>query len=206
MRVKRPKIELLDLQKNFQEAEELLSRLNDDELPGLYKKNPQEAKLLARAAYFLYTPQRSIADRYGIPISTLRSWVYNPNDALLEPSWRVYREKMFGSTFQDILEGKVSDMTRITGLALTALERGLHALVANADKLSPADLQKLSGIIKDMKNEVRLDTGEATERVEVFDTSPEGIRALVKKMPTIDPYVDYELLDEQPAESDEDVH
>lgn len=141
--------------------------MNDE----LYHRDAKQALILAKIDYFEQRlPTREIADKYGIPIETLKRFIStmhrDPDSKKIKKSWRHLRAYLDDRRLRDVLVVNTKKLEHLVGLscdlAVKALVRAeadgkiatlkdakdLANILGNAHKVLQLVLEKPTGIVK----------------------------------------------------------
>ena len=109
----------------------------------------------AKALYMQYISRNAIAEKAGIPAST----VYHH----IKTKWRDERELMKAELIAQMTESKKANFTKMTSASIEILQRALTTLAKRGEAPTMQEACKVSEIMSTLDRITRLDDGDPTD-------------------------------------------
>lgn len=98
---------------------------------------------------------------------------------------------------EELLREKIPLLREVAGLSLSGLRDFLESLITDREKmgrLTLKDARDLSAIAKEQNDTLRLELGQATEKIEVVQKVEKDVTYILEDLKNTDPFVEYPAL------------
>lgn len=164
----------------------LLEYDEENEPKSLWETDKPAARALAQDLYFRFYSYGGISKLTGIPVNTLKSWVYRN-------SWASLRSQLHEKLEVQALGAHMEELDPARGLLIKAMHNWVR--MVNEEELwqkwKPNDFDKVGNTLYKMDRVCRLEEGKPTERLQVDVWNEKEIRAEIRRLAT-------EAFDEDP--------
>lgn len=154
-----------------------------------YQVNPELTKRKAKELFLLHGWDKQQLLTLGMPEKHLNTWLYEPTENTL--SWNQEKEIFHTSILEKMKEHKATEVTHSLGRALGIAKRSLASIDLDGTILNINQLHKLTAVIKDLDNIVRLEEGKPTSIQQDLNLSQAQVKKIVEELDKLDPFISY---------------
>ena len=146
-----------------------------------------------REDYLSYMPVSQIAEKYGIPRTSL--------DYHVKSKWFTEREMLRSELFANFAAGKQTEFVNLSTNSLKILERGLGYLAQRSEPPTVKEMAQISKIFESLDKIMRLDAGDPTS---ITAEKPLSIKEIKAQLSAADPFNEENIEDANFKEITED--
>lgn len=163
--------------------------LNLDDVTA-YQTSPFFTRKKCYELYVLYGWEKKDLLRFGMPESTLDTWLYQPTER--GPSWKQDRELFEAKVNRAKEEKAIDEIVDIQVLSYELQKRALIERKENPEPLTMTELDKIRKVGETAHTIKRLEEGKPTTIKQNFNLNKKEIAGIIEELDELDPFIDYD--------------